>query len=92
MKRTRRRNALTTTPTPRAGVDNSDPRPTVPRTRNRVPTYVFTADPSQRPTRGYRRVGFDTFIVELAAPYDDETMAALIETVKPMVEGASTPA
>jgi hypothetical protein len=41
---------------------------------------------------GYRRVGFDTFIVELAAPYDDETMTSLIETVKPMVEAASTPA
>lgn len=41
---------------------------------------------------GYRRVGFDTFIVELAAPYDDETMATLIEVVKPMVERESVSA
>jgi alkanesulfonate monooxygenase SsuD/methylene tetrahydromethanopterin reductase-like flavin-dependent oxidoreductase (luciferase family) len=40
----------------------------------------------------YRRVGFDTFIVELAAPYDDETMTSLIRTVKPMVESASVSA
>lgn len=40
----------------------------------------------------YRRVGFDTFIVELAAPYDDETMATLINVVKPMVESASVSA
>jgi alkanesulfonate monooxygenase SsuD/methylene tetrahydromethanopterin reductase-like flavin-dependent oxidoreductase (luciferase family) len=35
---------------------------------------------------GYRRVGFDTFIVELAAPYDAETMERLITEVKPLVE------
>jgi alkanesulfonate monooxygenase SsuD/methylene tetrahydromethanopterin reductase-like flavin-dependent oxidoreductase (luciferase family) len=40
----------------------------------------------------YRRVGFDTFIVELAAPYDDETMSTLINVVKPMVESASVSA
>ena len=34
---------------------------------------------------GYRKVGFDTFIVELPAPYDDETMETLITVVKPMV-------
>lgn len=36
----------------------------------------------------YRGVGFDTFIVELPAPYDAETMHALVEVVKPMVERA----
>jgi alkanesulfonate monooxygenase SsuD/methylene tetrahydromethanopterin reductase-like flavin-dependent oxidoreductase (luciferase family) len=36
----------------------------------------------------YRRVGFHTFIVELPAPYDDETMETLIGVVKPMVERA----
>jgi alkanesulfonate monooxygenase SsuD/methylene tetrahydromethanopterin reductase-like flavin-dependent oxidoreductase (luciferase family) len=41
---------------------------------------------------GYRRIGFDTFIVELAAPYDDETMVTLINVVKPMVEQASVSA
>jgi alkanesulfonate monooxygenase SsuD/methylene tetrahydromethanopterin reductase-like flavin-dependent oxidoreductase (luciferase family) len=38
---------------------------------------------------GYRRIGFDTFIVELPAPYDDETIETLITQVKPMVEGAA---
>ena len=38
---------------------------------------------------GYRRIGFDTFIVELPAPYDDETIETLITEVKPMVEGAA---
>ena len=37
---------------------------------------------------GYRRIGFHTFIVELPAPYDDETMDTLIDVVKPMVEAA----
>ena len=35
----------------------------------------------------YRDVGFDTFIVELAAPYDDETMTSLVEVVRPMLDG-----
>ena len=34
-------------------------------------------------------VGFDTFIVELAAPYDDETMTTLMQVVKPMVDGTA---
>ena len=38
---------------------------------------------------GYRRIGFDTFIVELPAPYDDETIETLVTVVKPMVEGAT---
>jgi alkanesulfonate monooxygenase SsuD/methylene tetrahydromethanopterin reductase-like flavin-dependent oxidoreductase (luciferase family) len=38
---------------------------------------------------GYRAVGFDTFIVELPAPYDEETMESLIKEVKPMVERGS---
>ena len=33
----------------------------------------------------YRKVGFDTFIVELPAPYDAETMESLMTVVKPMV-------
>ena len=33
----------------------------------------------------YRKVGFDTFIVELPAPYDAETMDSLMTVVKPMV-------
>ncbi len=38
---------------------------------------------------GYRRVGFHTFLVELPAPYDAETMETLIKVVKPMVEASS---
>ena len=34
----------------------------------------------------YRRVGFGTFIVELPAPYDHETMESLVRVVKPMVD------
>jgi alkanesulfonate monooxygenase SsuD/methylene tetrahydromethanopterin reductase-like flavin-dependent oxidoreductase (luciferase family) len=40
----------------------------------------------------YRRVGFHTFIVELPAPYDVETIETLITVVKPMVEGVPFPA
>jgi alkanesulfonate monooxygenase SsuD/methylene tetrahydromethanopterin reductase-like flavin-dependent oxidoreductase (luciferase family) len=36
----------------------------------------------------YQRIGFGTFIVELPAPYDLETMTTLIEVVRPMVEAA----
>lgn len=41
--------------------------------------------------QSYRDVGFQTFIAELAAPYDDETMERLINEVRPMVEGAAVP-
>jgi len=34
----------------------------------------------------YREIGFSTFIVELPAPFDFETMESLVTTVKPMVE------
>lgn len=37
----------------------------------------------------YRAIGFDTFIVESPAPYDAQTLDALIREVKPMVEAAS---
>ena len=37
---------------------------------------------------GYRKIGFHTFIVELPAPYDEETMESLIRDVKPMVSSA----
>jgi alkanesulfonate monooxygenase SsuD/methylene tetrahydromethanopterin reductase-like flavin-dependent oxidoreductase (luciferase family) len=40
----------------------------------------------------YRKVGFHTFMAELAAPYDDETMDRLINEVRPMVEAAAVPA
>lgn len=40
----------------------------------------------------YREIGFHTFLVELPAPYDEETMAALMTDVRPMVERAGAPA
>ena len=39
----------------------------------------------------YRAIGFHTFLVELPAPYDAETMETLIDVVKPMVEAAPVP-
>ena len=41
---------------------------------------------------GYTRIGFHTFIAELPAPYDVETMETLVNVVKPMVESAPVPA
>jgi F420-dependent oxidoreductase-like protein len=38
----------------------------------------------------YRRIGFHTFIVELPAPYDEETMESLIRDVKPMVSASTS--
>ena len=40
----------------------------------------------------YRKVWFHTFIAELVAPYDDETMERLINEVRPMVEAAAVTA
>ena len=64
---------------------------------NRTPTSrmegdvsVWTGTPEQiaETMLGYRKVGFDTFIVELPAPYDDETMTSLATVVRPMVAAA----
>jgi alkanesulfonate monooxygenase SsuD/methylene tetrahydromethanopterin reductase-like flavin-dependent oxidoreductase (luciferase family) len=51
---------------------------------------LWTGTPEQivETMLSYRKVGFDTFIAELPAPYDDETMESLMNVVKPMVEGA----
>jgi alkanesulfonate monooxygenase SsuD/methylene tetrahydromethanopterin reductase-like flavin-dependent oxidoreductase (luciferase family) len=48
---------------------------------------VWTGTPEQiaETMVGYRKAGFDTFIVELPAPYDAETMESLVSVVKPMV-------
>ena len=53
-------------------------------------TTFWTGTPEQiaETMLDYRRIGFDTFIVELPAPYDAETMETLIDVVKPMVEAA----
>ena len=49
---------------------------------------VWTGTPEQiaETMLAYREVGFETFIAELPAPYDAETMESLINVVKPMVE------
>jgi alkanesulfonate monooxygenase SsuD/methylene tetrahydromethanopterin reductase-like flavin-dependent oxidoreductase (luciferase family) len=68
---------------------------------NRTPTSrmegdvsVWTGTPEQiaETMLSYRKVGFDTFIAELPAPYDAETMEALINVVKPMVESEAVSA
>ena len=58
------------------------------RVEGDVSFWTGTPEQIAETMRAYRAVGFDTFITELAAPYDDETMTSLIEVVKPMVEGA----
>lgn len=52
---------------------------------------VWTGTPAQiaETMVAYRKVGFDTFIAELPAPYDAETMETLMTVVKPMVESAA---
>jgi alkanesulfonate monooxygenase SsuD/methylene tetrahydromethanopterin reductase-like flavin-dependent oxidoreductase (luciferase family) len=69
--------------------------------KNRTPTsrmegdasvWTGTAQQIAETILSYRKVGFDTFVAELAAPYDEETMETLITVVKPMVEEASVSA
>jgi alkanesulfonate monooxygenase SsuD/methylene tetrahydromethanopterin reductase-like flavin-dependent oxidoreductase (luciferase family) len=47
-----------------------------------------TAEQIAEKMRGYRDLGFRTFIAEIPAPYDDETLERWIGEVKPMVEQA----
>ncbi|HSL34567.1 MAG TPA: LLM class flavin-dependent oxidoreductase [Candidatus Limnocylindrales bacterium] len=63
--------------------------------RNRTPlsrmegddsVWVGTPDQVAERMLAYREVGFHSFIAELAAPYDAETMESLANVVKPMVE------
>ena len=65
-----------------------------PLTRVEGDTSFWTGTPEQiaETILSYRRVGFHTFIVELPAPYDVETMESLINVVKPMVESVPIPA
>jgi alkanesulfonate monooxygenase SsuD/methylene tetrahydromethanopterin reductase-like flavin-dependent oxidoreductase (luciferase family) len=51
-----------------------------------VSVWVGTPEQIAETMRGYRKVGFDTFIAELPAPYDAETMELLAKVVKPMVQ------
>ena len=50
--------------------------------------WTGTAEQIADTMLAYRAVGFGTFIVELPAPYDLETMETLISVVKPMVDAA----
>ena len=47
---------------------------------------IGTAEEIAERMRSHREVGFHTFLVEMPAPYDRETMDALIQSVKPAVE------
>ena len=51
--------------------------------------WVGTPEQVAETMIGYRKVGFDTFVAELPAPYDLETMDLLMNAVKPLVERAS---
>ncbi len=54
--------------------------------------WTGTAEQIAETMVAYRRIGFHTFIVELGAPYDLETMETLVKVVKPMVESVPLPA
>ena len=56
-----------------------------------VSVWVGTPEQIAETILEYRRVGFHTFVAELPAPYDEETMVSLIEVVKPMVEREGVP-
>ena len=60
-----------------------------PMSRVEGDTSFWTGTPEQiaETIHAYERVGFRTFIVELAAPYDEETMQSLATVVRPMIEG-----
>ena len=51
-----------------------------------VSVWIGTPEQIAETMLRYRKVGFHTFIAELAAPYDAETMESLMTVVKPMVE------
>ncbi|MBA3779767.1 MAG: LLM class flavin-dependent oxidoreductase [Chloroflexi bacterium] len=48
--------------------------------------WVGTPEQVAQEMRSRREIGFDTFIAEMAAPYDTETLERWIGEVKPMVE------
>jgi alkanesulfonate monooxygenase SsuD/methylene tetrahydromethanopterin reductase-like flavin-dependent oxidoreductase (luciferase family) len=55
---------------------------------------VWTGTPEMIAERmvDYRRLGFHSFLCELPAPYDAETMETLTDVVRPMVEAMPVPA
>jgi alkanesulfonate monooxygenase SsuD/methylene tetrahydromethanopterin reductase-like flavin-dependent oxidoreductase (luciferase family) len=57
------------------------------RVEGDVSFWTGTPEQIAETVRSYQAVGFSTFILELPAPYDLETMETMITVVKPMVEG-----
>ncbi|MFL5675845.1 MAG: LLM class flavin-dependent oxidoreductase [Chloroflexota bacterium] len=51
--------------------------------------WTGTADQIAETMLAYRAIGFHTFLVELPAPYDAETMETLVQVVKPMVDAGA---
>lgn len=47
--------------------------------------WVGTVDQIAETMHDFRQIGVNTFIAEVPAPYDDETMTRLMQEVKPMV-------
>ena len=56
------------------------------RVEGDVSFWTGTAEQIADTMLGYVEVGFETFIVELPAPYDVETMESLVRVVRPMVD------
>src|SRR3954454_21824787 len=51
--------------------------------------WTGTADQIAEAMLAYGAIGFHTFLVELPAPYDAETMETLVQVVKPMVDAGA---
>ncbi len=60
------------------------------RVEGDVSFWTGTAEQIAETMLGYVNVGFETFIVELPAPYDVETMESLVRVVRPMVDARLT--
>jgi alkanesulfonate monooxygenase SsuD/methylene tetrahydromethanopterin reductase-like flavin-dependent oxidoreductase (luciferase family) len=67
----------------RAALDHN--RTPLSRVEGDVSFWTGTPEQIAETMISYRKVGFDTFVVELPAPYDVETMESLMTLVKPMV-------
>jgi alkanesulfonate monooxygenase SsuD/methylene tetrahydromethanopterin reductase-like flavin-dependent oxidoreductase (luciferase family) len=58
------------------------------RVQGDVSFWTGTPEQIAETMMSYVRVGFETFIAELPAPYDAETMESLTNVVQPMVDAA----
>ena len=76
----------------RAVVDAALDHNKTPRHQADTDHTFWTGTPEQvaETMLAYKRIGFGTFIVELPAPYDHETMETLVRVVKPMVDAGLT--